>query len=477
MEKIGTLVDPYPSAYTVDQETISQSVDQLNRIFVVLDDDPTGTQSVADVPVLLSWEVSDLQWALETGARAVYVMTNSRSLDPDKAREITREVVQNSLSAAERTGVSIGFISRSDSTLRGHFPLETETIREQLDHAGWELHGVCLIPAFPDAGRVTVGLRHYAGNLGRDEFVEVSKTEFAQDATFGFRSSHLAEWIKEKRGPDSQGVITEVDLETIRSGPEAVEAVLEGQTDFTTAVFDCVVEDDLKVIAHSLRQRERQGAHHIYRVGPPFVRSFIGQERREPLGPEELAALTGLAGSSVEGGLVVVGSHTDLTTQQLAQLRESGPLFECELDVGVLLDGSHPDQLDSLAEDVAAGLSGGDTVVLSTSRTLAKGNDARDSLSIARQVSAALCHVVETALAATAPRFVIAKGGITSSDIASKALGIRRAIVRGSLLPGLVSLWLPEDGMNKSVPYVVFPGNVGDEHSLAAVVQKLRGEK
>lgn len=69
--------------------------------------------------------------------------------------------------------------------------------------------------------------------------------------------------------------------------------------------------------------------------------------------------------------------------------------------------------------------------------------------------------------------FVLAKGGITSSDVATEALAIDRAWIRGSLLPGIVSLWEPVSGPAKGLPYVVFAGNVGDEHSLADVTDRL----
>ncbi|MBN9200813.1 MAG: hypothetical protein J0H70_05510, partial [Microbacterium chocolatum] len=49
------------------------------------DDDPTGTQAVADLPVLSRWGVDDLGWALDTGAAAVYVLTNTRSHDAETA--------------------------------------------------------------------------------------------------------------------------------------------------------------------------------------------------------------------------------------------------------------------------------------------------------------------------------------------------------------------------------------------------------
>ena len=70
-------------------------------------------------------------------------------------------------------------------------------------------------------------------------------------------------------------------------------------------------------------------------------------------------------------------------------------------------------------------------------------------------------------------RFVVAKGGITASDVAARGLSIRRAMVRGTVLPGIVSLWEPVDGPARGIPFVVFAGNVGGPEALADVVDTL----
>ena len=111
---------------------------------------------------------------------------------------------------------------------------------------------------------------------------------------------------------------------------------------------------------------------------------------------------------------------------------------------------------------------------LFTSRILLRDTDPAASLEIARQVSTAVIEVVRGAVAAE-PAWVIAKGGITSHDVAVRGLGIRRATVLGQLLPGLVSVFRPIEAPPQVVgtPYVVFAGNVGDEQTLADVVDLL----
>ena len=196
------------------------------RQLVVLDDDPTGTQSVAELPVLNSWGAEDLEWALATGAAAVYVMTNSRSLSPADAEARNREVVASALTAAGRLGVEVDFVSRSDSTLRGHYPLEPDVIMDALREAGARVDAVVIVPAFGDAGRITIDSIHYAGSAAAG-FVPVGETEFAKDATFGYASSDLREWVQEKTsGRIPAGEVASITLRDLRLDPVAVVAKL-----------------------------------------------------------------------------------------------------------------------------------------------------------------------------------------------------------------------------------------------------------
>jgi uncharacterized protein YgbK (DUF1537 family) len=465
------LLAAFPPELAVPAAEVAAAVAAGGRVLVVLDDDPTGTQSVADLPVLTRWEVDDLVWALEQGTAAFYVLTNTRSLDPADAEQRNREVVTNALTAAERAGVRLGFVSRSDSTLRGHYPLEPDVIAEVLeDRAGVRTDAVVIVPAFPDAGRITIGGVHYT--RGPDgTVVGVAETEFARDATFGFSSSVLASYVEEKSGgrfPADQ--VVGLDLTLVRGPAGAIADALDAARGSTPVVVDIVTENDLRALALGLAESERRGRSLLYRVGPPFVRGRIGQEVRAPLTAAE--AYEGIAPTS-GGGLVVVGSHVGLTTRQLGVLTAEHPATVVEIVVEPLLspDGAAA-ELDRVVSAVTTALTTGD-VVVHTSRLLVKNDDPAESLRIARTVSAAVVEVVRRTLAERPPRFVVAKGGITSSDVAVFGLGIRRAVVRGPMLPGIVSLWQPVGGPAEGIPYVVFAGNVGDDRSLLDVVRVL----
>jgi uncharacterized protein YgbK (DUF1537 family) len=321
-------------------------------------------------------------------------------------------------------------------------------------------------------------MRGTGTNEGR--LTPVADTEFARDASFGFANSELAKYVEEKSGgrfaADSVIVLT---LDVIRAaGPDgdplisakAIADAIDPATDSTPIVADIVTENDLRALALGLEEAERRGKKLLYRVGPPFVRGRIGQEIRTELSGEEAYAGNTPSGA---GGLIVVGSHVGVTTRQLKALVDQHSAARIvEIDVEKLLGGDSEGYLGDIVRDVVASLHSAD-VILHTSRLLIKADDAAESLRIARTVSAAVVAVVNRTLKTFPPRFVIAKGGITSSDVAAHGLEIRHAIVRGPMLPGIVSLWEPVDGPAKGIPYIVFAGNVGDDGSLAQVTRKL----
>jgi uncharacterized protein YgbK (DUF1537 family) len=437
---------------------------------VVLDDDPTGTQTVADVPVLTSWTVDDLRWALRQDSAVFFVLTNTRSLSPEDAAARNREVVRALHAASAAKGTGYVLASRGDSTLRGHFPLETDVLAEELTELDVGApDGVVLVPAYIEAGRLTVGSRHW---MRTADGLLPGESEFARDATFGYRSSALPEWVEENTGgrvPADE--VLRVTLDDLRcGGPAHTARLLSSLRGGRTAVVDAVCDDDLRVLALALAEAEENGTRLLYRVGPSFVRARAGQAARAPLTPAELRPLRGDA----PHGLIVVGSHVALTTRQLDRLRERGGIAEYELDVALLLDEERRDAHIAEVATAAAGALDSADAVIRTSRVLVTGADADDSLAISRRVSAALVEAVRQVNATRRPAFVVAKGGITSSDTATHGLQIRRAWARGTLLPGIVSLWEPVDGPAAGIPYIVFAGNVGGTDALADALDLLR---
>ncbi|MEM7735677.1 MAG: four-carbon acid sugar kinase family protein [Deinococcota bacterium] len=437
---------------------------QSDAKLVVLDDDPTGTQTVYDTIVLTTWSVAVLARELQADAPGFYILTNSRSLNPSEAEQVTLEIIQNLQTASTQTGQAFEVVSRSDSTLRGHFPLETDTITNVLTQ---KPDGILLAPYFLEGGRVTVNDTHYI--LKDDQLIPAASSEFAQDATFGYRNSHLPSWVAEKTAnritPDQ---VCTLSLEIIRKGgPKAVKDVLMTVQNGQVCVVNALDLRDLEVVIVGQLLAEADGKRFLARTAASYVQVRLGLASRPLIDAAKLNADRHQA----VGGLVVVGSYVPTTTTQLAMLLEHSDIIPVELDVPTLLTCEDPNtMLRQASQDVEQQLAAGNDVALFTSRDVVEGDDPERSLELSRRVSTSLIRIIGTLK--TRPRFLIAKGGITSSDVATQALNVSRAVVMGQLLPGIPVWQLGDESRYPGLAYVVFPGNVGRSKSLLEAVDQ-----
>jgi uncharacterized protein YgbK (DUF1537 family) len=454
---------------------ISEANAAGNRWVVVLDDDPTGSQTVHGTPVLTSWGADDLAWAFDQPGRGFFILTNTRGFNDAEARERVSEVAEAIERAAKLRGAEVTLIARGDSTLRGHYPLETDVLVDRARAAEQPLNALLLAPAYFAAGRVTVGDVHYVGT--GDTFVPVGESNYAKDATFGFAASTLPAYIEEKtRGAIRASDVLSITLDDIRTGgPERIRDLLLACSDAQPVAVNLLEDADLDVVVLGILAAEEQGGRFLIRGGPSFPGARIGIASRGPLDHDEIFA----AGARPGHGLVVVGSHVELTTRQVSHLHaEVSDIETIVLDVPRLLDPATADaEFDRCANALIEALGRTDTL-LASSREQIVGDSGHSSLVIAQTVSSALVRLTARAVSDAPPAWVIAKGGITSSDVATDGLRIRRARVAGQLFPGIVSVWLhagEDDPALSGLPYIVFAGNVGSDESLADAVKILRG--
>ena len=459
-------------------DEIRKRVVESGRRVVVLDDDPTGVQSVHGVPVLTTWVVEDLRWALEQTSPTFFVLTNSRSLPEEEAVALNREIALNLSEAAEpRTDFDV--VSRSDSTLRGHYPAETDALAETLEEGGRGPDGLIICPAFFEAGRITVDDVHWVRQDG--ELVPAGQTEFASDHTFGYHASDLKAWVEEKTGGRIKAhEVVSVGLADLREGgPERVLELLEEASGGIPVVINAASYADLEVFVLGLLAAEEGGKRFLYRTGPSFLRARGGITEPKVLGPEDLYRKRPKEGH----GLVLVGSYVPTTTRQLEGALALDGIRGVEMSVLRLLESeSREGELGRVAEEVNGSLASSEVVVYTSRELVTAGKAGSAGLSnfeIGAAVSGALVEVMRRVDRALPLSFVVAKGGITSSDIATKGLEVRRAEVAGPLLPpGIVPVWiLPEENDFPGLPYVIFPGNVGGPGSLAQAIEILRGER
>ncbi len=428
---------------------------------LVLDDDPTGTQTVRGVPVLIEPTLADVEVVLRARRPLAFILTNSRSLTEPAAVRLAMRLGRIIRQASRRTARPVSLVSRSDSTLRGHFPAEVDALALA---AGIPDAAVLLMPYLGEAGRITIGNVHYVVRDGTA--TPAAETEYARDPAFGYAVSDLTAWAAARLAPDPRP-IPSVSLDQIRlAGPDAVSSVLRDLPARAVCVVNAADDRDAEVVAAAVVDVERERPI-IGRTAAGYVRARAGQARRSDLSAAELPVRRG-------AGLVVVGSHVPMTTRQLERLLGDPPiaLELVELDAAAATDARTAASARRAAAAGASDLlvSGVTPVVATSRRLLPTGPDDPSGLALAARVSKMLVGVVSDLSAR--PAWVLAKGGITSSDVATRGLRARRATVLGQLLPG-VPVWRahPEEG--RPLVLVVFPGNVGDEDALRLAVARL----
>jgi uncharacterized protein YgbK (DUF1537 family) len=437
---------------------LSAKITRAQDAIIVLDDDPTGTQTVHDIPVLTEWSVEAIGAELERGSPLFYVLTNSRSLTPEAARTLALEIADNIRQAAENSGKKCLPISRSDSTLRGHYPLEVEVLTQVLQP---EKAVHFLVPAFFEGGRYTIGDVHYVRE--GEQMIPAAETPFAQDKVFGYRSSDLREWVREKfAGKIEPANIHALSIDDLENRP--VEALISRINTFQ-ANDVCIVNaahyDHLKLALNVILS---SSVNPFFRSAASLVAALAGQS------PKFVDART-LELKATRGGICVLGSYVPKSTQQLAHVLDSLDIESIEVNVSALLKGEEPAAL-AVAASIDEHISRGRDVILYTSRELVSTEDAAQNLEIGATVSSYLTDIVSAL--SSSPRYIIGKGGITSSDLATRSLRIKRAMVLGQIIPG-VPVWQALAGSKfPGTPFVVFPGNVGDHTGLTRVIQQLQ---
>jgi uncharacterized protein YgbK (DUF1537 family) len=429
---------------------------------IVLDDDPTGSQTVHSCLLLMRWDVETLRLGLADDSPIFFVLTNTRALTPDTAASVVREVCHNLKIAIETEGIEdFLVVSRSDSTLRGHYPIETDVIAEEL--GGFDAH--FLIPAFFEGGRITRDSIHYLIVDGVE--TPVHKTEFARDSVFGYHHSYLPDYVEEKtKGCIKASEVESFLLADIRQG--TLERLMNLK-DNRCAVVDGETQADLDKFARDILAAAASGKRFLFRSAASILTS-LAQLGKQPIVPEDMARYKPTA----KPGAVIVGSHVKKTTQQLEQLLKEPTTVGIEVDITQLRNA--PSQRETLLartlQRVKEVHQADKTPVVYTSRQELAFATVQERLDFGVAVSSLLMDVVKGLPSDIG--FLISKGGITSNDVLSKGLNLTAARLLGQILPGCSMVRTPaEHPLFPDLPVVLFPGNVGDAQGLATVYRRL----
>lgn len=430
---------------------------------IVLDDDPTGSQTVHSCLLLTRWDVETLREGLRDATPLFFVLTNTRGMDAASAAAITREVCLNlkqALQDCAAAGMPINplLVSRSDSTLRGHYPVETDVIAEVL--GPFDAHFI--IPAFFEGGRFTRDSVHYLVVAG--EPVPVHQTEFAKDSVFGYQNSYLPAYVEEKtRGRIPADRVDRFLLAAVRGDSLARLRTLGNNQ---CCVVDAQTQADLNHFCQQLMVVAGEGKRFLFRSAASLL-TALAQLPVQPVQADQMRRYV----RKGKPGMVLVGSHVKKTTQQLQALLAVPGVVGVEVDVDKI-DQDYAALLATTQDKLAGIHNAGNTGVVYTSRQEKQFASQAERLAFGERVSAWLMDVVRR-LPDTLG-FLISKGGITSNEVLSHGLNLRASRVLGQILPGCSVVCCPADHPRyPDLPVVIFPGNVGDEMALATACRYL----
>ena len=366
----------------------------MNKLWkmVVLDDDPTGIQTVHGCLLITQWDEQSVRLGFEDKEPFFYILTNTRAMTREDAERVTREAMEMVVKVNEDYGYRLIIVSRSDSCLRGHFPLETDVMREVLiRHDVPVAQKTPFCPAFIEAGRVTIDGMHYMKDGER--LIPVSETEFAHDNVFAYHTSVLHDYIKEKgANPDDYEIVNAQSYDELRT--------------FASQLLSSSADESVIIRSSSSLPKAISGIADI----PLLDRNILKQQ--------------GV-------GCFVVGSHVKKTTQQLENLLQAEGTCAIEVDVQRILDDANTliiETLDTIQQVVDNHL----TPDIYTSRQEIRLDNANQRQHLGQQVSDFLVDIVRRL--PYSPAYLVGKGGITSHDILTKGLGIKTARVLGQII-------------------------------------------
>ncbi|HJO60965.1 MAG: four-carbon acid sugar kinase family protein [SAR202 cluster bacterium] len=447
--------DVLPQIRTILTETPS--------MVFVLDDDPTGAQTVQDASFLTEWTRDMLLSEYHQPEKATFLLTNTRAKTEAEAVEINTTLGREFDQLANYLKIPISIISRSDSTLRGHFPAELHALAKGMGNSH---DGIVFIPFFIQGGRYTIDDIQYVAGEGM--LAPVGQTPFARDSAFGYESSNLRDWIEEKTfGKVLAKDVLSVSIDDIRiGGPDVVAEKLKDMKSSDICIINAADMRDLDVVALAMLTLQNiYGKNYLIRSSASFVRSRLGQEERPILTKKEM-------GYTRKGGaLILVGSHVPGSTSQLESLLNLPNVYGLELDVHKVLQHDK-EQIISITEQTDRLLAESKDIVIYTSREVVTGSSPDEYLEIGTTITEAITEVVSDIT--ITPRYIISKGGMTSSNIIVNALKIKRATVLGQIASGVLVLQLGLESKYPGSKLILWPGNVGGPTAISDVVLRMR---
>ncbi len=447
---------------------------------IVFDDDPTGSQTVHDCLLLLKWDYQTLLKGLRNSSNLLFILCNTRSLTEKEASKRITEVCTSLLNVINNEAYSLEefiFISRGDSTLRGHNFLEPEVINKNLGPFDATFH----IPAFIEGARLTINGRHFVDN------VPAHKTIFAKDKIFGYETNNLRELLYKK----SKTKIKLSDIDTLNLSELNVLELDENNEIFSkiknlNSNQHIIVDsknymqlDKFSLLINKLRSEKK----FLFRTAASFISSISRIEKNSKNNIYYSKLRRKDNKYKYMKGLVVVGSYVDISSMQLKNLLQKSSHKPIEIKVkdfykffklnnnsvslNILKDKIIYQIRDLIRKDFSP--------VIFTSRKVLSFKKESEELDFNKNLSLFIAQIINEVKYEIG--YLISKGGITTNTILSEGFNVSSVYLEGQIETGISLLTVNLSNINKKIPVVTFPGNIGDHDTLTRVVDILEIEK
>ena len=439
---------------------------------IVFDDDPTGSQSVHDCLLLLNWNYETLLKGLLSNSSLLFILANTRSLSEKEVKKRLQEICSNiyKVSVENKIQNNLLFVSRGDSTLRGHNFLEPDLINQYLGPFDATFH----IPAFLEGNRITVNGKHFVNGI------PAHQTTFAKDKIFGYKTNDLKKMLREKSR-------FKIELENIMNlscidqySSYELKKIIQNLNNNTHVIVDIDKYSQLEKFSEIIRELFNNKKF-LFRTAASFLKSISNTKnnKKNNFYYSQLRIRNKL--NQFLPGLIIIGSYTDISTKQLEKLLELNFFEAVEFDVEKFyrfyVSKDNQTEMFKLKK-----------MILKTIRTILKKSlipvvftsrkekvlaNNFDQIDLNNSLSFFLAEIVADIKYEIG--YLISKGGITSNTILNSSFNIDYVYLEGQICSG-ISLVKAHLANNNDLPVITFPGNLGNDYSLREVWQAIENE-
>ena len=439
---------------------------------IVIDDDPTGSQTVNDCLLLLRWDYKTLLEGFKSKSKLFFILANTRALSEEDVQKRLKEICNSINYIIKNEGYEneeIIFVSRGDSTLRGHNFLEPNLINTLLGPFDATFH----IPAFLEGNRITMFGKHFVENI------PAHQTVYAKDKIFGYETNNIGELLCMKSHSKlnlceiKNLIFSDIEKLDLKNSNKVFQFLsnLNNNNQVIVVIKNYYhLEKFCSAILKLIPEKR-----FLFRTAASFI-STISNSKQIKKGNSYFSNLRRKNDKNeFSPGLFIIGSHIELSTIQLSYLLESQSVKQVELNVtnfyNIFKLKDNKKQLlqfkKELLSQIKFYLNKKITPIFSTSRKFIVLNDNDNQSTFQYALAIFIAELVKELRNDLS--YIISKGGITTNTILSNGLDSNYVYLEGQIFPGISIVTAKLENCEKPLPVITFPGNIGDKDTLVKI--------